>query len=93
VYNDNGAINQAVAIDPFNLAKLFVNYTLNNGSVFSRSKLRFAVNNLTDSHRIVSVNPESTKSNLPAPGDVLTLLPGRSVSLTLTFGFSSRSNP
>jgi iron complex outermembrane receptor protein len=48
------------------------------------------VNNLIDSHRIVGVNPASTKSSLPAPGDVLTLLPGRSVSLTLTFGFSPR---
>ena len=30
----------------------------------------------------------STKSNAPAPGDILTLLPARSISLTMTFGYA-----
>ena len=87
-YNDNGSINQAVAIDPFNITNLFVNYTLQGSSKLSQSRIRLAINNLTDSHAITGVTRASTKSNAPAPGDVLTLMSGRSVSVSLTVGLS-----
>jgi iron complex outermembrane receptor protein len=93
MYNNNGSIRQAVAIDPFDITNLFVNYTLGGSSKFSRTRLRFAVNNLTDSHAITGISPASTKSNAPAAGDVLTLMAGRSVSVSMTVGFSPRSTP
>ena len=44
-----------------------------------QSRIRLAVNNLTDSHAITAVTPASAKSNAAAPGDILTLMAGRSV--------------
>ena len=88
MYNDNGTINQAVAIDPFNVTNLFINYTFKGESSLRGTKIRFAINNLFDQHNIVGVAPASTKSNAPAPGDILTLLPARSISLTMTFGYA-----
>jgi iron complex outermembrane receptor protein len=88
MYNDNKNLHQAVAIDPFNITNLFVNYMLRGSSKFSETRIRFAVNNLTDSHAITGVTPASAKSNAPAPGDVLTLMSGRSVSVSLTVGLS-----
>jgi iron complex outermembrane receptor protein len=69
---------------------MFVNYLVGGGSKLSQTRLRFAINNLTDSHAITAVTAASTKSNAPAPGDVLTLMGGRSVSVSLTVGFSPR---
>jgi len=90
IYNDNASIHQAVAIDPFNISNLFVNYTIGGASKLANSRIRFAVNNLTDSHAITAVTPASTKSNAPAPDDVLTLMSGRSVAVSLTVGYGSR---
>jgi iron complex outermembrane receptor protein len=88
MYNDNRSVHQAVAIDPFNIANLFINYTLRGSSKFSQSRIRLAVNNLTDSHAITGISPASARSNAPAPGDVLTLMSGRAVAVSLTLGFS-----
>ena len=90
MYNDNGTINQAVAIDPFNVTNLFVNYTFKGDTYLRGTKVRFAINNLFDQHNIVGVVPFSTKSNGPAPGDILTLVPARSISLTMTFGYAPK---
>jgi iron complex outermembrane receptor protein len=90
MYNDNGAINQAVAIDPFNVSNLYFNYTIRGDSTLRGTKIRFGINNLFDNHSIVGVAPASTASNRPAPGDVLTLLPARSFSVQVTFGYAPR---
>jgi iron complex outermembrane receptor protein len=90
MYNDNRSVHQAVAIDPFNITNLFVNYQLKGSSHLANSRIRFAINNLTDSHAITGVSPISAKSNLPAPGDVLTLMSGRSASISLTVGVSGK---
>jgi len=90
MYNDNGSINQAVTVDPFNVTNAFINYTFRGDSYLRGTKVRFAVNNLFDQHNIVGVAPASTKSNVPAPGDILTLLPARSVSITMTFGYAPK---
>jgi iron complex outermembrane receptor protein len=90
MYNDNGAAHQAVPIDPFDLTNLFVNYQLGGASKLSNTRIRFAVNNLTDNHAITAVTPASAASNVPAGGDILTLMGGRSVSISLTLGFSPR---
>jgi iron complex outermembrane receptor protein len=90
MWNDNGAAHQAVPIDPFEITNLFFNYTVPGTSRLSQSKIRFSVNNLTDSHAITSVTPASTKSNAPNPNDVLILMAGRSVSVGFTIGVAMR---
>jgi iron complex outermembrane receptor protein len=90
MYNNNGALNQAVAIDPFNLTNLFLNYTLGGSSKLSRTRVRLAINNLFDSHAVTAVTPASTASNAPASGDILTLMAGRSVALNFTIGVSPK---
>jgi iron complex outermembrane receptor protein len=90
MWNDNGSIHQAIPIDPFNITNLFFNYTVRGSSKLSKSRIRFAVNNLTDSHAITAVSAASTRSNAPNAADVLTLMAGRSVSVAFTVGFSPR---
>jgi iron complex outermembrane receptor protein len=90
MYNDNGATHQAVAIDPFGITNLFANYSLGGSSKLAASKMRFAINNLTNSHAITAVSPASTTSNAPAPGDILTLMSGRSVSVSVTVGLAPK---
>lgn len=83
--------NQVVPIDPFNVTNLFFNYTVRNGSRFDQTKLRLSFNNIFDSHNITGVTPAVKGSTfVPNGGDVLQLLPGRSVMLSVTFGFSPR---
>src|SRR5450830_486228 len=87
-YNDNGAVHQAVAINPFVITNLFVNYRLNwQSSLVKQSKLQFGVNNLFDNHNIVAVTPASTTTSVPSANDVVVLLPARSLSLALTLDF------
>ena len=88
MYNDNGAVNQAIAIDPFNITNLYLNYTMKGLSEFADTKIRLTVNNVFDKHSIVGVTPALATSNLVQPGDILTLMAARSVALSLTFGFS-----
>src|SRR5262249_49552492 len=90
MWNDNSTIHQAIPIDPFNITNLFFTYTLKGSPRLAQSRLRFAVNNLTDSHAITAVSAASTKSNAPAPGDILTLMSGRSVSVSFTVGVSAK---
>jgi iron complex outermembrane receptor protein len=90
MYNDNGSNNQAITIDPFNVTNMFFNYTFRGDSYLRGTKLRFGINNLFNQHSIVGVSPFSSKSNVPAPGDILTLLPARSISVTMTFGYAPR---
>src|SRR5262249_29385607 len=90
-YNDNGAVNQASPNDPFNMTNVFINYTCGEvGGNFDRTKLKFSLNNLFDSHAITSYTPGSKTSNDPGPNDVLTMLAGRSVSFTVTIGYAPR---
>jgi iron complex outermembrane receptor protein len=90
MWNDNGSIHQAIPIDPFNITNLFFNYTVRGSSRLSQSRVRLALNNLTDSHAITAVSAASAKSNAATAGDILTLMSGRSVSVSLTVGFSPR---
>jgi iron complex outermembrane receptor protein len=90
MFNDNGNTHQAVPIDPFNITNLFINYALRGSSRFSDSRIRLAINNLTDSHAITAVTPASSSTSAPAAGDVLTLMAGRSVAVSFTVGVSLR---
>src|SRR5215470_11204334 len=67
MWNDNGAVNQAVRIDPFEISNLYLNYTFKGeSSRFAETKLRFTVNNVFDQYNTVGIKPASTKSNAPA---------------------------
>ena len=93
LYNDNGAIHEAFVIEPFNLTNLFVNYTLAGSSRLSASRIRLAINNLTDSRAITGVPKGGTAKSTslaPSPLDLLTVMPGRSVSVSLTVGVIGR---
>jgi iron complex outermembrane receptor protein len=94
LFNDNGAVHQAFTIDPFNITNLFFNYTLRGTSKLSQSRIRLAVNNLTDSHALTGVPQGGTAkstSAVPNVGDLLTVMPGRSVSVSFTVGFATRN--
>jgi len=108
MYNDNGTLNyringalipypvdQAIAIDPFDVTNVFVNYTIRNASRLRGTKIQFAVNNLANSHNIVGVTPAvaatATAPFVPNGNDQLNLLPGRSLSITITGGWAPRS--
>lgn len=68
---------------------MYFNYTVRNGSRFDQTKIRLSFNDLFDQHNVTGVNPATaTQTFKPAAGDVLTLLPGRSVMLSVTFGFA-----
>jgi iron complex outermembrane receptor protein len=94
LFNDNGAIHEAFAIDPFNLTNLFFNYTLRGSSRLAQSRIRLAVNNLTDSHAITGIPQGGTAKSTtvaPSPLDLLTVMPGRSVSVSFNVGFATRN--
>jgi iron complex outermembrane receptor protein len=87
-------VDQAITIDPFNLLNVFVNYTIKNQSWLRGSKLGLAVNNLADNHNVVGITPAiaatATAPFVANSGDLLNLLPGRSVLATFTIGYAPR---
>jgi iron complex outermembrane receptor protein len=87
-------VDEAITISPFNLTNVFVNYTIKNASRFRGTKIQLAVNNLADSHNIVGVTPAiaatATAPFVQNPGDQLNLLPGRSITITVTGGWAPR---
>ena len=98
-YNINGIkipypVDQAIKIGAFNLANFFANYTIKNSSWLRGSKIGLAINNLADSHAIVGITPAiaatATVPFVPNSGDLLNLLPGRSVMVTFTAGWAPR---
>lgn len=92
MWNDNGNYNQVIPIDPFNITNMFFNYTVRNGSHFDQTKIRLSFNNLFDQHNITNVNMANSKLSTfqPSGTDTLGLLPGRSVTVSVTFGFAPR---
>ena len=91
MYNDaKDGTHEAFVIDPVTVANLFANYTVKTPSSFAKQlKLQFGVNNLFDTHAIVGIASATAGSTsaAPSPKDLLTLTPGRSVSLTATLDF------
>jgi iron complex outermembrane recepter protein len=87
-------VDQAITISPFNLVNVFVNYTIKSSSRLRGTKIQLAVNNLADSHNITGVTPAIAATAaapfVPNSGDLLNLLPGRSITLTITGGYAPR---
>jgi iron complex outermembrane receptor protein len=86
--------NQAVKIDPFDIVNVFVNYTIKNQSWLRGSKIGLAVDNLANNHALVGVTPAVAPTAavgfVPNGGDLLNLVPGRSVMVTFTAGFAPK---
>ncbi|MDP9039453.1 MAG: TonB-dependent receptor [Acidobacteriota bacterium] len=87
----SGTVNQVIPIDPFNVTNFFINYTIRNGSHFDQTRLKLSFNNLFNSDNTVAI-AQAAKANTytPGPNDNLTLLPPRSLTLTVTFGLSPK---
>jgi iron complex outermembrane recepter protein len=89
MWNDNTPFNQVIPINSFNTTNLYFNYVVRNGSHFDPTKFRLSFNNLFNERGIIGDAQAAPGSAYLASGaDQLVLLPGRSISLTVTLGFS-----
>jgi iron complex outermembrane receptor protein len=89
-----------IPIQPFNVCNVYFNYTLRNGSFWDGTKFRFSVNNLFDAHNLVgdsqatagtAANPWLFTNTLATgAADQLLLLPGRSITVSVTIGISPK---
>jgi iron complex outermembrane receptor protein len=98
-YNINGItipypVDQAAVINPWNLVNLFFNYTIKDTSYLRGSKIQLSINNLANSHALVGltpgIGPTATVPYAQSPSDLLNLLPGRSITITLTGGWAPK---
>jgi iron complex outermembrane receptor protein len=91
MYSDNGSTHEAFTIDPVVLTNLFVNYTIKNPMPLTKqAKIQLGIDNLFNKHSVVDVakaGSSTSSSAAPSPADLLTVLPERSVSLSLTLDF------
>ncbi len=73
---------------------LFFNYTVKTTSHLRGTKIQLAINNLANSHNLVGLTPAiaatTTAHYVENSGDLLNLLPGRSITLTITGGYAPR---
>jgi iron complex outermembrane receptor protein len=104
MWNDNKAYHNQVAIDPFTMVNLFLNYTIRNNTRFDQTKIGLSFNNLLNSENTIGVTPANAAipvsiggvnstylaNTTSAGGDLLTLTPGRSVMLSVTFGLQHK---
>lgn len=90
--NGVSVANQVIPINPFNVANFYFNYVVRNGSRFDQTKFRLSINNLFDTHNIYGVQQayNTTPIYKTGSGDQLSLLPGCSIALTVTFGLSTK---
>lgn len=89
----SGAVaNQVIPIAPFNVTNVYFNYTVRQGSKFAQSKIRFTINNVFNYEGIIGDQQAYAAKAIfnPGPADFLTLLPGRSFTVTLTPVFTPR---
>lgn len=100
MWSDNKSFHNQVAIDPFNTSNLFLNYTVRNGTLFDGTKIGLSFNNVFDARDTIGVTPGATAVPLVVNGvkstyfattalsgsDLLSLTPGRSIMVSVTFG-------
>ena len=87
-----GVANQVIPIDPFSVTNVYLNYVVRNGSHFDQTKFRLSVNNVFNHLGIVGDQQAFTKTATytPGSGDQLVLLPGRSITLTISPAYSAK---
>jgi outer membrane receptor protein involved in Fe transport len=91
MFNDNSNVHEAIVIDPVTLANASVAIKLDHAPAISRPvTIRFSVNNITNEHNIIGVTFAKKTSNVPSGADQVTLVAGRSASVTLTYDFMKR---
>ncbi|HVW06934.1 MAG TPA: TonB-dependent receptor [Bryobacteraceae bacterium] len=87
-------VDEAVTIQPFNLTNVFFNYTVKGASYLRGTKFQLAINNLANNRNIVGVTPAVAATSAvrysPNGGDFLNILPGRSITLTITGGYAPK---
>ena len=83
--------NQVIPVDPFTVSNLFFNYNVQRFPHFKESKLRLSFNNLFDARGITGLTAANAGTVFtPAAGDTLTLLPGRSVTVSFQIGLTRK---
>jgi iron complex outermembrane receptor protein len=95
MYNDGASstgalVNEAFQLNSVTVSNLFVNYTIKHPDAMTKeTKVQLGINNLFNSHSIVGIANATNGSSTAAPNlaDLLTVLPGRSVNLTMTSSF------
>jgi iron complex outermembrane receptor protein len=85
--------SQVIPIAPFTLSNLFLNYNIRHFAHFEESKLRLSVNNLFNAQGITGLTAATAGTTfVPAAGDTLTLLPGRSITASFQVGLVRKRN-
>ncbi len=83
--------SQVIPIDPFTLSNLFLNYNVRKIPHLEGSKLRLSFNNLFNAQGITGLTAATAGTAFtPAAGDTLTLLPGRSVTVSFQVGLTRK---
>ncbi len=87
--NTSITANQVIPVSPFTLSNLFLNYNVHQIPHFGESKLRLSFNNLFNAQGITGLTAATAgQTFVPAAGDTMTLLPGRSITMTFQLGFT-----
>jgi len=96
--SNNLVANQIIPINPFSTTNVYFNYVIRNGSRWDQTKFRLSVNNVLNSRGVVmdqqaanTYTSQATAVYLPGPSDQLMLLPGRSITLTISPGYSLKN--
>ena len=106
MWSDNKSFHNQVLNSPFNLVNLFLNYTVRNNSIFDQTKVGLSFNNLFNEEQSIGVTPANSAvprvvggvsstylaTTTAAGGDALTLLPGRSIMISVTFGLQPKNS-
>lgn len=104
MWNDNKSYHNQVAINPFDTVNLFLNYTIRNNTRFDQTKIGLSFNNLLNAEDTIGVTSAGAAVPLvkggvsstyfatttPSGGDLLTLTPGRSMMVSVTFGLQRK---
>jgi len=65
LWKDSGSYHNAFAIQPYNVANMFINYTIRSGSRFDQTKIKFSINNLFNHSDVTSVSGLAKATPLP----------------------------
>jgi iron complex outermembrane recepter protein len=95
--SNNLVANQIIPINPFTVTNVYLDYMVIRASRWDATRFRLSVNNVFNQRGIVGVQQaantytsQATAVYNPRPADQLVLLPGRSITLTISPGFSPK---